>query len=365
MNKEIYNELIAFHPGYYVAEVIEDMEITQEEFAKRLDLTPKHLSELVNGKAKITPDIAKKLSFMLNTSIEMWLNLQKAYEVKIAEIDAAKDMNSQIDIIKLLDYNFFVKNNFISYIKESHKRVTQLCSFFQVSSLNVLRRPDLSANFRSSSSVQTDKNVICANAWLETAIQIGKGKEVKRYKAEKLQSFLPQIRELTLKQPDIFIPELDKIFVECGIALVLLPKMKNAKINGVVKWLTSSKALVAMNDRQSYTDTFWFSLFHEIKHVFQHKTKQVMISCTDRDLCELNKQYEDEADDFSQNYLIPPKEYEMFVSTSSLSKASVRQFANRIGIHPGIVVGRLQNDGILEHSMMNDLRDKISILVKA
>lgn len=91
MNKKEYNDLIAFHPGYYISEVIEELEMTQEEFAKRLDLTPKHLNEIVNGKSKVTPEVANKLSVMLNTSIEMWLNLQTKYDIKIAEINARKE----------------------------------------------------------------------------------------------------------------------------------------------------------------------------------------------------------------------------------------------------------------------------------
>ena len=93
MNKKEYNDLIAFHPGYYISEVIEEMEMTQEEFAKRLDLPPKHLSEIVNGKSKVTPEVANKLSVMLNTSIEMWLNLQTKYDIKIAEINARKELD--------------------------------------------------------------------------------------------------------------------------------------------------------------------------------------------------------------------------------------------------------------------------------
>lgn len=99
MNKKEYNDLIAFHAGYYISEVIEEMEMTQEEFAKRLDLTPKHLSEIVNGKSKVTPEVANKLSVMLNTSVEMWLNLQTKYDIKIAEINARKELDEQIDIV--------------------------------------------------------------------------------------------------------------------------------------------------------------------------------------------------------------------------------------------------------------------------
>ncbi len=49
MNKIEYNGLIAFHPGYYVKDTIEAMEITHSEFAKRLGTTGNTVSRLVNG----------------------------------------------------------------------------------------------------------------------------------------------------------------------------------------------------------------------------------------------------------------------------------------------------------------------------
>ena len=39
-----YKDKIAFHPGYYIEEIIQDMNITQEDFAKRLQTTPKNIS---------------------------------------------------------------------------------------------------------------------------------------------------------------------------------------------------------------------------------------------------------------------------------------------------------------------------------
>ena len=66
-----YNELIAFHPGYYIADIIEEMDITQAEFATRLGTNTKTLSYLINGQANISNDLAKKLSVMMGTSEEM------------------------------------------------------------------------------------------------------------------------------------------------------------------------------------------------------------------------------------------------------------------------------------------------------
>ena len=73
------NDNNSFHPGYYISEIIEDLGITQDEFAVRLETTPETISKLVKGEANISEDLALRLSKMLNTSPDVWLNLQKKY----------------------------------------------------------------------------------------------------------------------------------------------------------------------------------------------------------------------------------------------------------------------------------------------
>ena len=85
-----YKDIVAFHPGYYIADIIEDMEISQAEFATRMGTTVKTLSKLINGQVNISNDLAKKLSVMMGTSPKVWLNLQSAYNQKLVEIEQAK-----------------------------------------------------------------------------------------------------------------------------------------------------------------------------------------------------------------------------------------------------------------------------------
>ena len=79
-------DLIAFHPGQYVEELIKEYNITQKEFAERLGISEMKLGKLVNGEESISNDIARKLAKVTNISMITWLNLQNVYDVKIAEI---------------------------------------------------------------------------------------------------------------------------------------------------------------------------------------------------------------------------------------------------------------------------------------
>lgn len=77
--------LIAFHPGQYIGELIEDYTMTQKEFAEKLGESPKTISKLVNGEESISNDIAQKLEKLTNISMKTWLNLQASFDRKVAE----------------------------------------------------------------------------------------------------------------------------------------------------------------------------------------------------------------------------------------------------------------------------------------
>ena len=81
-----YKDLIAFHPGQYVEELIKEYIVTQKEFAEHLGISEMKLGKLVNGEESISNDIARKLAKITNISMITWLNLQSIYDVKIAEI---------------------------------------------------------------------------------------------------------------------------------------------------------------------------------------------------------------------------------------------------------------------------------------
>lgn len=68
------------HPGVYIKEAIEELGISQYEFALRANMTPKVVSTLINGESNITFDVATSLASFFNSSIDVWISLQTEYE---------------------------------------------------------------------------------------------------------------------------------------------------------------------------------------------------------------------------------------------------------------------------------------------
>ena len=74
-------------------------------------------------------------------------------------------------------------------------------------------------------------------------------------------------------------------------------------VNGAVKWVNDERVVLAINNRGLDADKFWFSLFHEIRHVFQRKIKTVFISYNEKEKIDVNNQLEEDANIFATNYL--------------------------------------------------------------
>lgn len=166
-----YNDKIAFHPGYYLKEIVDESGLTQEDFAKRLGTTPKNLSILIRGEQSLSIDMASKLSRMLGTTIAYWLGLQQAYDEKVAEFLSGEELKREREVFKLIDYKYFRENfglpNLPRQVDEQIKCVRE---FLSVSSLTVLEERNLAVNFRSYTEALTKSNVVNANTMVQIAI---------------------------------------------------------------------------------------------------------------------------------------------------------------------------------------------------
>ena len=73
------------HPGEHLAEELQELAISAAELARQLDVPVNRITGIINGQRGITADTALRLGHWFGTSAEFWLNLQKLYELRLAE----------------------------------------------------------------------------------------------------------------------------------------------------------------------------------------------------------------------------------------------------------------------------------------
>ena len=75
---------IPIHPGEHLAEILEELGITQYRLAKTIGASPRRINEVVHGSRSITADTALRIGKALDMTPEYWLNLQRMYDLDVA-----------------------------------------------------------------------------------------------------------------------------------------------------------------------------------------------------------------------------------------------------------------------------------------
>jgi addiction module HigA family antidote len=82
----------AIHPGEFLADELQELEMTAAELARLLQVPANRISQILTGKRGITADTALRLGRYFGTGPTIWLNLQQAYDLDVARQQAGPDI---------------------------------------------------------------------------------------------------------------------------------------------------------------------------------------------------------------------------------------------------------------------------------
>lgn len=85
--------IIATPPGTTIKEQLEDRGMTQKDFAARMGMSEKHISQLINGDVRLTPETAEKLEMVFGIPARFWNNLEAIYQEKLIKAQAENEMD--------------------------------------------------------------------------------------------------------------------------------------------------------------------------------------------------------------------------------------------------------------------------------
>ena len=340
---------IAIPPGEYLEEVLEDVDISQAELARRMGRPPQAINEIVKGEKAITPETALQLEQVLGVSAQFWSKLETEYRLILAKEQQLEEVKAEESLLFNFPYPELSKLNLVEKTKDKLKKVISLRMFFGVSSLNNIRTvKEFAPAFR-----QQEKNTVSHESlasWLRAGHRIAENANVELFCKEKLKFSITKLRALTnIVEQNELIEEVKKVLAECGVVLALVPTFPRSYTTGATFWLGHNKAVIMMSLRGAWSDIFWFSLFHEIGHILLHDKRVTFLENG-----KLDPQYqkqEREADTFAQTALVPVENYKIFLRNSDFSSGAIKAFADTIGIFPGVITGRLQHDKKLPPSI--------------
>jgi Zn-dependent peptidase ImmA (M78 family) len=138
-----------------------------------------------------------------------------------------------------------------------------------------------------------------------------------------------------------------------GVAIVFVRTPTGCGASGATHFESTDKAIVQLSFRYRSDDHFWFTVFHEIGHLLLHPTSPLFVEGPDYEMTE----EESEANRFAADILVPA-EFDDDLKTMPRDFRAYARMAKRIGVSTGVLVGQMQNRGLLKHEQMNFLKER-------
>lgn len=197
------------------------------------------------------------------------------------------------------------------------------------------------------SSAHEKMDTFALEAWQARAIALADEQELPPYTLGSLTE--DDIRYLVSLSAFDGGPLLAQEFLEKhGVPLIILKHLPRTYLDGACFKLPSGRPVIGMTLRHDRLDNFWFTLVHELGHLFFHLGEDNFAffdeTDTNHDRNEFNDPKEKEANNFALKMLIPENEWKLWRRRNReiVSKDEIYLFANRLDISPSVVAGRLR-----------------------
>jgi len=325
----------AIPPGETLLDVINAQDMTQRELVIRTGLSVQSINRIIKNAQPITYETANRLELATGVSAKFWNNLEAQYREQLAKLEEKQRLEQDLEWLKTIPTKELIERGTIKSHQDKVLSLRETLKFYGVSSVSAYKEIWAEPAVAARRSKCFESSPGPTSAWIRMgeiqAIQI----DCAPFNRPLFAEAVKRIRELTLKTPAEFVPQMKKLCAKAGVALSLVPEMKKVPWLGATKWLSAGKAMILLNLRGKSEDKFWFSFFHEAGHVLHDSPKDIYINDENR-----SDIREKKADKFAARELIPPEYNEEIRQLKSYHQ--VEQLSVRLKIAPGIVVGRYQ-----------------------
>lgn len=355
MIKNEYNPDFVTPPGETVLETLERIGMSQAEFAERTGRPKKTINEIIRGKAMITPETALQFEKVLGVPASFWINREQNYQEWLAREQERSEFEQYLSWIEKFPIKEMVNLGWLQKHNDSIDKLNELLRFFGIASPQQWKAVtnDLSLAFRRSAAFKAEPEII--SSWLRKGEIEAQNIDCEPFDTDAFRTVLDEIRLLTNESPEVFVSRIIELCARAGVAVVFVHELRKLRTNGATRWLNPNKALIQLSLLYKTDDHLWFTFFHEAGHILLHGKRDIFLEEDNQ-----TNDKENEANQFAADWLIPPSAYKSFRPRGNyFSKAEIIEFAQKTGIAPGIVVGRLQHDDRIPMQNCNDLKRKL------
>ena len=336
---------------------------TQDTLATITGHRRQTISDVVAGRSGISPDMAVRLAAALGNEPADWLRWDSAYQLSLVATDSSA-VERRARLHEIAPIRDMQKRGWIKETKDLDELEAELERFFGGSLAEGVRFPVATRRTDPLKDLNPAEK-----AWCFRARQLVAGFPLTAvFDASRLDAAETKLRKLAAYPKEVL--RLPQMLAYYGIRFVVVEPLTSAKIDGATFWIDDSP-VIAVSARWDRIDALWFTVIHEFMHIKNGDAYSVDVNLlqeADSGLVVVvisEKGSERRVNEQAAELLVPQAELESFIRRVSPMYAATRiiQFAHRVKMHPGIIVGQLQHRRELNYSAHRDLLVKIRALV--
>ncbi|MBN1865856.1 HigA family addiction module antidote protein [Candidatus Sumerlaeota bacterium] len=362
--------IIAVSPGEIIRDELDERGWTQADLARITGRSLAAINEVVTGKRGVSPQTALELGEAFGTSPEFWMNIESAYRLSLVD-DPKGRIRARAQVYEIGPIKEMMRRRWIKTTSNTTELEDEVRRFFHLASVNDKPR-DLAMAARTS--LRPGGGITPAQrAWAYRAAHLAREVRAAKFSEKGLLEGLDDLKKLAAFPEEI--RKVPGLLSSMGIRFLVIEHLRGTRIDGASFWLDKDTPVIVVSMRYDRIDWFWHTLFHEISHIRHHDTGAVSDGreiLLDTDLVgedaigkRGNLEMEARADEEAAASLISKKDIESFILRVRpfYSKTRIIQFAHRTRIHPGIIVGQLQNRGEIGYSANREMLVKVKHLL--
>lgn len=345
------------HPGKLLQRLLDEKGWTHEVFATIAGCSRQTVNNIVSGKSRITPEMATVLAAAFGTTAAEWMRSDADYQLSFVETDcdAVARYARLYDAAPIHDMQ---TRGWIREVATIDELEIELARFFGRPVSEGVEFPVATRTSRVGALTPTEA------AWCFRARQLAAGLHVEAHSPDRMDKLARRLRQLAAYPEEV--KRLPGVLSEHGIRFVIVEPLPGAHIDGAAFWI-DDQPVIAVSARWDRIDAFWFTVMHEFAHI---KNRDTFSADTDL-LFEVERGVvavllaedaaEKRANDEAAELLVPKAEIDSFVARVAplYSAERIVQFAHRIKMHPGVIVGQLQHRGEVAYATHRSFLVKI------
>jgi addiction module HigA family antidote len=343
----------AVAPGEYLAEWLDENQMTQQQAAGRLGVSRKQVNEIVNGRAPIVPEASVRLARLTGIPADSWLRFEATYRADLARLRDESQLAQHVDKIPSSVTTYLRAKRAITATKKAPgKLVSEFLTFHGFGTWEAFADSVDAASVGEfalaalKEQKSTFDHVACAT-WLragELSEAFEQGRHF-RYDEDGLRRLLPDLRARASHPDESMLHDFATMLADVGVVFLMIEPPKQLPLYGVTRWIDKVVPVIQQSGRRTTDGYIIWTFFHELGHVLNDPrgSRHVEYSTSNK----RNSTAETSANKFAYETLFGPNGISPWGDETR--PWEIARIAQEVGVSPGVAVHQLRRRQKLQY----------------